>query len=278
MFSISLSSCGNKIKSKESVTVKDSASYSDYKLNETHLVSPLEFSEDGITVKLDEILYEDVLTKLSFSLKNDKDVPVKILATDLAVNGLMSPDAMITDLAEKSDGNAVLSMSNEWLKESNIEAIADLEFIIRVLDERSDEIMKSEILKPTIDAPKNHSQKYDKEGVIIYKKDGVVFLAKELKKSKYANDRELSFYVENNTNTAFSIMAEDVYVNGKPIEPSFVISVNEGKKAIDSMLFLEKDLADNNITEITSIKASFKGINTDFLTFFEVKDVEIPVK
>lgn len=270
--------CGNKIKNTESVTIKDAESYQGFKLNATKLLKEVSFEQDGLLVVLSDIIYNDAETHLVFNIKNSTTQDLTVLTTDLAINGLMSTESMMVSVTKGASATGYIKIGNEWFAELFIDTIADLEFVIRALDERLDEVIKSDALHAPIDAPKNHIQKYFDEGFVIYQNDGITFLAKELKKSKLSNDTELSFYVENNSKKGFSVMAKKVFVNGKEIEPTFVVSVSPGKKAIDSMLFSESALKDANISEITSIKARFRAIDTSFETLFETQEVEIPVK
>ena len=272
------SSCGNDMKNKESVSVKESDIYSDYNLKESAVNDFASYEKDGVKVTLAGVSYKDVITKINFKIKNDTDKNLKVITTDLAINGLMCFDSMMVDIKAKSEADGSIEISNEWFAELDIATISDLEYVIRILDDKMEEIAKSELFKIKTDAPSDYKQSYDKEGFVIYNKDGIVFSARELKKSKLSNDMELSFYVENNTDKPFSIMANEVHVNGKIIEPMFVISVGANKKAVDSMLFYGDDLEALKITEITSVSADFRAIDDKLETVFETDTVEIPVK
>lgn len=277
VISLTVVSCGNNVKNKESVSVKESELYSNFQLSETALLEENVFRHNGVYVTLKGITYEDVITKFDFHIKNDSDKKVKIVSTDFAVNGLMCPDAMMVDVEAKTERDSYIQVSNEWFSEMNIETVQEFEYVIRIYDENDNEIIKSDVLKGSADAPKDYEQKYDEEGFVIYNKGGITLSARELKKSKLSNDMELAFYVENNTDQAFNIMAGEVFVNGTPIDPTFVITVGAHKKAVDSMLFAEKDIEEGKITEFKTVKASFKAINDNLETVFETEVVEIPV-
>ena len=274
--SVSCTSCG-KIKNKESVSVKESELYSNFQLNETELTEENTFIYKDISVTLKGITYEDVITKFDFHIKNDSDKKVKIVSTDFSVNGLMCPDAMMIDVEAKTERDSFIQVSNGWFSEMNIETVQDFEYVIRIYDENDNEISKSTVLKGSADAPKDYKQKYDEEGFIIYNKGGITLSARELKKSKLSDDMELTFYVENNTNKSFNVMAEEVFVNGTPVDTTFVITVGANKKAVDSMLFQKKDLTEAKISEFEKVKASFRAINDNLETIFETELVEIPV-
>ena len=285
-FSLAFScvSCSKKksdegqMKNKESVSVKESELYSNFNLNESSITKASDFSKDGVTANLTGITYEDVTTKINFHLKNETDQKVKVVTADFSVNGLMCTDAMMCDVEAKSEKDSFILISNEWFAELNIETIKNIDYTIRVLDEQNNEIIRSGVITASTNAPKEYNQKYDEEGFIIYNQDGIVFTAREVKKSKLSNDMELSFYVENNTDCSFSISASDVSVNGTPIDPTFVITVGANKKAVDSMLFHEADLTAGGIGEFKTVNASFKAFDDNLATVFETDNVEIAVK
>ena len=88
---------------------------------------------------------------------------------------------------------------------------------------------------------------------------------------------EIVFYAENNTDSAISIMSGNVSVNGKSIEPLFVMSVGAGKKAVDTMVFYDKDLKELEIGEIQTVEAKFKAFNENLETVFETDAVKVPI-
>lgn len=269
-------SCGKNVKNEESVLIKENEG--EYLLNATPLSNEVIFDGNGVVVTLNSIIYDNVITKLSFNIKNNTEDSVKVLVTDLSINSLMSLETMTKGVDAKSETTGYVEISNEWFHNFDIEAIQDIGFVIRILDENSNEIARSNTLKATAEAPKTYIQQYNEDGFRLYDKGNIVFSAGELKKSKYSNDYELMFYVENNTDKGFSILAKDVLVNGVKISPTFVITVGENKKAVDSMLFLEKDLKSLNITEITSVTASFTAKDENSNTVFELLNVNVPIK
>lgn len=272
-------SCGNgNIKDKESVSVKTSDLYKDYHLDEASLFKKVDFETGGVRVVFNNISYEDVVTKFNFYMKNSTEKPVKVVSTDLSINGLMCTDSIMTDLEPGSEKECFIEISNEWFAEMNIKTIKNIEYIVRVLDEKHDELAKSDVLRADTNAQKGYEQQYDNDGFVVYNKDGIVFLARELGKSKLSDDMELSFYLENNTNKPFSVMTTEVYVNGKRTEPVFVMTVGANKKAVDTMLFYEKDLKALGIKEFEKIEVSFKAISDNLEPVFETEKIEIPVK
>lgn len=272
---LSMCACGAK---EETVSIKDADIYSEYKIKETRITDKQDFSAENVSVTIGEITYEDVTTKINLGVKNDREHAITVTTANLSINGLMSTEAMILTLAAGEEKDSYIQISNQWFGEMNIETIKEIEFVIKVYDESNDEIAKSDILRIKTDAPWSYKQKYMEEGYVIYDEKEITLSVVEMKKSKLSNDKELVFYVENKTDKAISIMSSDVAVNGTPVEPLFVISVGAKKKAVDSMLFYEKDLNDLGITDIKFVRAAFKAFDENLATVFETDIVEVPIK
>lgn len=269
------SSCG--IKKEESVSVKDTDLYSEYKIDTAEIKEKDEFSKEGFSLSVSDISYEDVVTKINLKVKNNKDEEITVTTTDLSVNGLMCNESVILKMRPMSKIETCIEISNEWFKNVNVTTIADIEFVVKVFDEKNEEILTSDVLKIETNAPWTYKQKYDKDGFLVYKGNGISLFAREVKKSELSNDYELVFFAENKSKSTISIMSEEVNVNGKAIEPLFVMTVGEDKKCIDSMLFYEKDLKGAEIKEIKTVKSKFKAFDETLKTVFETELLEIPV-
>ncbi len=270
--------CANKVNDKESVSVEKLDGYGDYTFNHETLSQEIAFEKNAVSVVFKEILYEEVITKLFFQINNQTENNLKIISTDLAVNNFMCTDSLITDIPLKSRQDAYIEISNEWFFKHDIQAIKNIEYVIRVLDENSNEMFKSDVITAKTNAPNTAYTQMQHTGFSVYNNDGIVFLARELKKSKFSNDFELDFYIENNTEKTFSVMSENVKINGKDITPTFLITVGANKKAIDSMLFEEVDLKAIKENEIKTFEASFKAFNDKMENVFETDIIQIPVK
>ena len=269
------SACGGRSsENQEYVIRKDASDFYGYSLEETRLKSADKFKEDEVLVEAQKIIYEDVVTKIALKIKNDTDKSLKFLAANLSVNGLMWSGSLLYTAEAKTENEAFIEISNEWFSAMQIEMIDQVEFLVKVFNEKDDEIMQSGVLKIKTDAPSSYEQKYDDSGFEIYNEGGIRLLARHIQKSAHSDNQELVFYIENNTKSAISVMSDNVRVNGKKIEPLFVMSVGAGKKAVDTMVFYDADLKDINVKEIKSVGASFKAFNESLETVFETKVIE----
>ena len=272
---LSVCSCGTK---EESVSIKDANIYGEYKIDEAAITDKHDFSAENVSVTIGEITYEDVTTKINMHIKNERQDKVTVTTADMSINGLMSTEALLLTLDAGEEKDSYIQISNQWFAEMNIETIKAIEFLIKIYDEKDEEIAKSEVFHIKTDAPWTYKQKYEETGYVIYEHKGITISVLEMKKSALSNDMELVFYAENKTDKTISVMSSDVSVNGTPIEPLFVITVGAKKKAIDSMLFYEKDLTEREIKEIKFVRAKFRAFDENLATVFETDTLEVPVK
>ncbi len=278
LLTFTLASCGKFSKDKqESVVRKTAEQFSDYQIEQTSLKTAGSYEEGGVSAYVTGISYEDVVTKINLHIKNEADSPLRVMTANLSINGLMSTDSLFSEIPAKSEQDGFIEISNEWFGKMGIEKIAEAEFVVKVFDGGNNEIMQSDVIRVETDVPASFRQKYDSSGFEIYNGNGVKLSARSLSKSELSDDMELVFYAENNTDSAISIMSGDVSVNGTAIEPLFVMSVGAGKKAVDTMVFYDKDLKELNISEIQFVEAQFKAFNESLETVFETEPVKVPI-
>lgn len=272
-----LVACGGQPAGEKSVVQKTTQQYDGFRPKTAGIKKADSYAEAGISVSVTDISYEDVVTKIGFYLINETDVPVRVGTANFSINGFMCTDGLFCEIPANSEQTATFEISNEWFGKIQIAVIKDMEFVVKVYDIDNNEIQQSDILKVKTDAPFTYRQKYDDSGFEIYKGNGVKISARLLQKSAHSNDLELVFYAENNTDSAISVMSYDVLVNEIPVEPLFVLSVAAGKKAVDTMVFYERDLTQNNIERIEKVTARFKAFNERLETIFDTDPVNVPV-
>ncbi len=265
-----------EFQAKESVVQKEVEQYNGFRPEQTKLTTSDTFEENGVCATVTDISYEDVVTKLHFHVKNDTDAELRVMTANVSVNGLMLIDNLDCPVLAKSETDGVLEISNEWLDKMAIGKITDVEFIIKAYDANNDEIMQSEVIQVKTDA-KNYEQNYDRSGFVLYQEKDIILAVRSLQKNALSGDTELVFYAENNSRSAISVMSMDVTVNGKEFQPEFVLTVGAGKKAVDTMVFPNGDLTENEIGEITELKAAFKAFDEELRTVFETECMTIPL-
>ncbi len=270
-------SCKNG-EEKESVVRKESVDYKNFKVEQSAVKESETFEEDGIRVTVTGLSYEDYVTKIKLHVKNDTKDILRITTANLSVNGLMCTESYFAQVEAETEQNAFIEISNSWLGKMGISTISELEFVVKVFDSLYNEILSSDVLTITTDAPSSYKQKYDATGVPIYENDGVRLLARSIQKSAHSDDYELEFFVENNRDSAISLTAKDVFVNGKVLDALLVTTVSPGKKAVDTMVFYADDLKEAGIRNIQKVSATFQAFDAEFKLVFETENLNIPIQ
>lgn len=278
LLSFALVSCGGAKKEKQETVVRKTAEqFAGYQMEQASLKKAGSYEEGGVSAVVTGLSYEDVVTKINLHIKNDTDSPLRVMTANLSINGLMSTDSLFSEIPARSEQDGFVEISNEWFGKMGIKKITEAEFVVKVFDSDNNEIMQSEVIRVETDAPASYKQNYDDSGFEIYNENGVKLSARSLQKSELSDNMEIVFYAENNTDSAISIMSGNVSVNGKSIEPLFVMSVGAGKKAVDTMVFYDKDLKELEIGEIQTVEAKFKAFNENLETVFETDAVKVPI-
>ena len=93
--------------------------------------------------------------------------------------------------------------------------------------------------------------------------DGFKIVIKYLDSKESFWGADIYTYIENNSDIDATIQIRNMSVNGFMIEPIFSTEVLAGKKAFDTITFLESDLTDNEITSIDELEFKFHIFETN---------------
>lgn len=108
-------------------------------------------------------------------------------------------------------------------------------------------------------------------GTVIYKENGIsVTYNGIVKSSSFLGGQEVKVMIENTSNKDMVVQVRDCSVNGFMIDPIFSCDIAAGKKAADSIKFMDSDLKENGITNIQDVEfkvyTSNKGDWSDYST------------
>ncbi len=108
-------------------------------------------------------------------------------------------------------------------------------------------------------------------GTVIYKENGISVTYNGIaKSSSFLGGQEVKVMIENTSNKDMVVQVRDCSVNGFMIDPIFSCDIAAGKKAADSIKFMESDLKENGITNIQDVEfkvyTSNKGDWSDYST------------
>jgi len=241
-----------------------------------------------VTIK-EQVIYEGndiVVTVKGFSTESIFGPEVKVLIENnsvnnitvqtrkSSVNGLMAETMFSAEVAAGKKANDAITFVSSGLKAAGITTIKDIEFSLHIYETESmDTIVDTDSIKLKTSADESFVQKFDDSGSIVYDADGIKVVVKEMNSSESFWGSDIYFFIENNSAKDITVQARDVSVNGFMIEPMFSVDVVSGKKALDTMTFVESDLTENNIKEIKSLEFKLHIFDTD--TWDTIKDTDI---
>ncbi len=207
-------------------------------------------------------------------IENNSAQNLTIQVRDSAVNGAMIDTLFSEDVAGGKKANSTIVFSSGELETAGIKVIKDIEFKIVFLNsETYDTVFSSQVIQLTTSADPSFVQTFDDSGELLYNGDGVKVVAKKLSSEDSFWGSELYLYIENNSGRDLTVQARDVSVNGFMVDPVFSCDVSSQKVAYSSITFMESDLVDNGITDISELELTL--IFFDFETFDTVKESDI---
>ena len=100
------------------------------------------------------------------------------------------------------------------------------------------------------------------EEAVLFEESGLKVTVKGLGREEFIGPA-VKLLIENNSDKNYTVQARNTSVNGYMMEPMFSCNVAAGKKANDSLDFMDGSLEKVGITEIACIETSFYIFNTD---------------
>lgn len=215
--------------------------------------------QDGVKVTATGM--SETLSGLALELKieNNSDKAVTVQPRDVAVNGIMFSSASFSsDVAAGKTANTELEFYSSELENAGVATIGTMELKIAVVDGESwEDVFTTEQITVPTSADGTFEQTYDDSGFLAIDQDGYKVIVKKLDSEDSFWGADIYVYVENNSDKDVTIQTRDVSINGVMTEPMFSCEVLAGKKAFDTITFLQSDLDDNKITDITDMELYF---------------------
>lgn len=263
--------CGSSDKESGGESAKDASVVSggeekkEAETVETNIEQQVIYDEKGIKVtalSLDYPSFGGPELKLLIESTSSKTITVQ--CRNLSVNGVMIDSVFSCEVAAGKKANDTLSFSSSDLKKANITTIKDIEFNLHFYD--SDSIMDSydsNTIKLTTNADASFVQTYDDSGTVAVDKNGIKIIVKKVENTGSFLGAEIYVYIENNSDKDVMIQTRDVSLNGFMVDPIFSSDICAGKKAYDTISFLDSALEDNGIEEITDLELYFHVCEAD---------------
>lgn len=210
---------------------------------------------------------------ISVLIENNSSKNITVQSRNSSVNGLMIDTIFSSDVAAGKKANDSIALSSDELDNAGITTIKDIELSLHIIDAESwDTIIDTDTIVLNTTADTSYVQEYDDSGFVAYEGDDLRIIVKKLNSSDSFWGSDVYLYIENNRAEDITVQARDVSINGFMVDPIFSSDISAGKKAFDTITFMESDLTDNNVTDITDIELKFHIINLN--TWDTIKDTD----
>ncbi len=228
---------------------------------------------DGIKVTVKEMVYKSWEVDIKVLIENNSSQNITVQARKFSINGIMIEPTFSADVASGKKANDSISIYNSDLKVANITTIKDIEFGLHVFDADSwDEMFDQNGIVLTTNAT-DYVQTYNTSGTLVVDQNDIKMYVLKMDDKDSFWGADIYVYIENNSSQNITVQARDVSIDGFMVEPSFSADVEAGKKAYDTITFMESDLEDNGITDIKQIELKFTVFNED--TWNDIFDTDI---
>lgn len=277
---LALGGCGQQGVEPEAGQEASQAQQQEAAPQQSQISEQVVLEDAGCRVTATGLRYDDSIfgPEVQLLIENNGATNLICQAEAVSVNGVMIAEPIFScDVAAGKKANSALTLNNTDLEAAGIETLQEIEFTLYFLDAESwQRVYTSQPLTLTTDAPADFQQTYDDSGVVALEQNGVKVVAQTADQENSFWGADVWFYLENNTEQSLTIQSETVSVNGFMMSPLFSCQVAPGKKAYSSMTFLDSELQDNNIAEISELELSFRVVDSEtYRTVFETQPVAI---
>lgn len=238
-------------------------------IEETVLVDEAGVKITAKSLELDEMFGPEI--KLLIENNSGKDLTFQ--CRNASVNGYMTETMMSVDVVNGKKANSGLTFMEADLDACGIETIADMEFTFHIFDTAEwEDYLNTQPIRVETSAADTYEYLYDDSGDPVYEGNDVRIVVKGLVGDDIFGPG-IQVYIENRGSRNLTVQVRDVSINGFMIDPIFSRDIAAGKCAVDSITFMEADLAENEITAIENVELSFHVLDCD--SWNTIVDTEI---
>lgn len=221
--------------------------------------------ESGVTVTVTGIDTDGFYgAELKLAIENNTGQNLTISARDMSINGVMIEPYLAEEVAAGKKANATLDIFSSNLKAAGITTIQEIELKIAAYDtENWEDLFETDAITIKTSAAGTFEQTYNDDGETLYEDERFRIVALELDSDDSFWGADIYLYIENNSGQDITVQSRDVSINGYMVDPMFSCDVLNGKKAFDTITFLESDLEDNGIEKIETLELKLHIYNED---------------
>lgn len=227
---------------------------SEITINETVLVD-----ESGVKITANGLEVGGIFgPEVKLLIENNSGKDLTFQCRNSSVNGYMVETMMSVDVVNGKKANDSLTFVSSDLKTCGISEIADMEFSFHVFDSESwEDYLNTDKIQLRTSIAESFEYIYDDSGNIAYEGNGVKIVIKGLAEDESLFGPSIVTYIENTGDKDITVQTRDVSVNGFMVDATFSCDVTTGKRAVDTITFMESSLEENGITSIDDVELSF---------------------
>ncbi|MGN0624898.1 MAG: hypothetical protein ACI4I8_01360 [Oscillospiraceae bacterium] len=227
-------------------------------ISETVLVDESGIKITAKSLEVDEIFGPEV--KLLIENNSGKDLTFQ--CDYAAVNGYMVDTMMSVDVVNGKKSNDSLTFMKSGFEACGIDAFADMEIAFHIFDMAEWETyLDTDAIQIKTSIADTFEYTYDDSGDLAYEGNGIKIVVKGLAEDESIFGPSIVVYIENNSDKDVTVQTRDVSINGFMVDAMFSCDVVAGKRAVDTITFMESDLEENEITAIEDVELSFHVFN-----------------
>ena len=239
-------------------------------ISETVLVDEAGIKITAKSLEVDEVFGPEI--KLLIENNSGKDLTFQ--CRNASVNGYMVETMMSVDVVNGKKANDSLTFMQSDFEACGIETIADMEIAFHIFDMADWETyLDTDAIQIRTSIADTFEYTYDDNGDLAYEGNGIKVVIKGLAEDDSIFGPSIVTYIENTGDKDVTVQTRDVSVNGFMVEAVFSCDVVAGKRAVDTITFMESDLEQNGITTIENVELSFHVF--DFDDWETIVDTEI---
>lgn len=234
--------------------------------------------QDGVKITLKELDMDSFMgPELKLLVENNSEQNLTVQTRETSVNGIMIESWFSCDVAAGKSANDGITFMSSELEDAQINILQNFDLSFHIFNTDTwDTVLDTDTITISTNLDGSEEQAVDDSGVLLLDQDGIKITVKEADDENSFWGADIYMYVENNTDKNITVQADSVSINGFMVQPFFSCEVASGKKAYDTITFMEDELKENNIESIDNMEVSFKVFETDsFETVLETEPLKV---
>ena len=221
--------------------------------------------EAGVKITAKSLNMESLFgPEVKLLIENNSGKNLTFQARSVSVNGYMVDTMMSVDVADGKKANDSLTFMESDFEICGINEIADIELSFHIFcTEDWETYLDTDLLQIKTSIADTYTYTYDDSGDLAYEGNGVKIVVKGLQEDDGFFGPSIVVYVENTSGQSVTVQTRDISINGFMVDPMFSCEVSAGKRAVDTITFMETDLEENEIASIENVELSFHIFETD---------------